>query len=117
MCNLSTTLLIVGVITLYMCHIIYTKDVWLLVKYIILLSQKKKNIYIYIYIILCHISFWEKLQVITLNYTLNYTLHHKLLECILNYDPCYTLHIDIKFAINFNGKLWHNVKRPNCPSS
>ena len=49
MCNLSTTLLIVGVITLYMCHIIYTKDVWLLVKHIILLSQKKKK-YIYIYI-------------------------------------------------------------------
>ena len=37
----------------------------------------------------------------TQNYTLNYTVHHKLFECkfcILNYDICYTMHIDINFT-------------------
>ena len=25
-----------------------------------------------------------------------------------------SLHLGIKFAINLDGKIWHNVKRPNC---
>ena len=36
------------------------------------------------------------------------SLHSKLLECtfcFLNYDLCYTLHSDIKFAINLDGKV------------
>ena len=44
----------------------------------------------------------------TLNYTLDYTLHHKLFECIfciLNYNPCYTLHPNVKFAINLDRKV------------
>ena len=35
---------------------------------------------------------------ITLNYTSNYSLYHKLLKCIvniINYNLCYTLHIVI----------------------
>ena len=44
----------------------------------------------------------------TQNYTSNYTLHHKLFECkfcTLNYDICYTLHIDINFTVMFDGDL------------
>ena len=36
-----------------------------------------------------------------------YTLHLKLLKCTfcaLNY-PCYTLHPDVKFAVNLDGKI------------
>ena len=33
----------------------------------------------------------------------------------LNYDTCYTLHPNVKFAVNLDGKVWHHVKRPNCP--
>ena len=53
-------------------------------------------------------------------YTLDYTLHPKFFECtfyILNYDHCYTLYSDIKFAVNLNGKIWYNVKWHNCSSS
>ena len=48
-----------------------------------------------------------------LNYTLNYTFHHKLFErtfCTINYNICYTLHPDIKFAVNLDGKVYHHVK-------
>ena len=48
-----------------------------------------------------------------LNYTLNYTFHHKLFKrtfCTLNYNICYTLHPDIKFAVNLDGKVYHHVK-------
>ena len=60
-----------------------------------------------------------KLHFITLNYTLNYTLYHKLFECMfctLNYDPYYTLHLEVKFAVNLDGKVEHHMKIPNCPS-
>ena len=62
----------------------------------------------------------EKLHFTTINYTSYYTLHLKLFECnfcILNYDHCYILHPDIKFAVILNGKIWHHVKRPNCSFS
>ena len=61
-----------------------------------------------------------KLHFITLNYTSNYTLDPKLFECsfcTLNYDYCYTLHPDIRFVVNLDGKIWHNMKRTNDPSS
>ena len=35
----------------------------------------------------------------------------------LNYDPCYTLHLDVKFAVNLNGKVWYHMKWLNYPSS
>jgi len=44
-----------------------------------------------------------KLHFITLNYISYYPLHSKLFECTfrtLNYNLSYTLHLDIKFAIN-----------------
>ena len=50
----------------------------------------------------------EELHFITLNYTPNYTLHHKLFECTfctLIYNYCYTLHPDIKFVVNLDGKV------------
>ena len=56
----------------------------------------------------CIFIIWEKLHFITINYTSYYTLHYKLFEwmfCILNYDFCYTLHIDVNFAINLDGNL------------
>ena len=28
---------------------------------------------------------------------------------ILNYDHCYTLHSDIKFAVNLDGKVWKDL--------
>ena len=49
-----------------------------------------------------------ELHFITLNYISDYTLHHKLFECtfsILNYEPYYTLHPDVKFAVNLDGKV------------
>ena len=62
----------------------------------------------------------EKLHFTILNYTSNYILHSKQFKCkfcTLNNDPCYTLHPDIKFVVNLNRKIWHHVKRLNCPSS
>ena len=47
----------------------------------------------------------EKLHFTTLNYTLNYTLHPKLLDCTLctlNYYTYHTLHPGIIFAVIFN---------------
>ena len=41
-----------------------------------------------------------------LNYTLDYILHPKLFKCTfctLNYDFCYTLHLDDKFSVNLDG--------------
>ena len=49
----------------------------------------------------------------TLNYTPNFTLHPKLFKCtfcILNYDHCYTLHHNVKFAVMLDGK--HNHMPP-----
>ena len=46
-----------------------------------------------------------KLHFIILNYILNYTLHYKLFEWTfytLNYDPCYTLHPNIKFFVTLD---------------
>ena len=83
-----------------------------------------------------HIS-KEKLHFIILNYTLDYTLHPKLFKCpklfectvcTLNYDTCYTLHLDISFTIILDGTLmhmtrtyilfkWNKVKRQKNPSS
>ena len=62
----------------------------------------------------------DAIALTTLNYTSYYTLHPKLFECTfctLNYDTCYTLHPDVKFAVNLDGKIWHHMKKPNCPSS
>ena len=61
----------------------------------------------------------EELHFITLNYTSYYTLYLKLFKrtyCTINYDPCYTLHTDVKFAINLDRKVWH-VKSLNGTSS
>ena len=61
-----------------------------------------------------------ELHFIILNYIPDFTLHHKLFKCtfyILNYDHCYTLHLDVKFAVNLDKKVWHHVKRLNCLSS
>ena len=55
----------------------------------------------------------EKLHCIILNYTQNYILHFKLFEytyCTISYDFYYILHIDIKFAINLDEKVWYYVK-------
>ena len=44
----------------------------------------------------------------------------KLFECIfytINYNICYSLHPDIMFVINLDGKVWHHMKLANCPSS
>ena len=60
-----------------------------------------------------------KLRFTNLNYTSDYTLDHKLFECMfctLNYDPYYTLHLEVKFAVNLDGKVELRVKIPNCPS-
>ena len=48
----------------------------------------------------------EKLHLTILNYTSYYTFHHKFFKytfCTLNYDSCYTLQVDVKFAVNFDG--------------
>ena len=82
-------------------------SVWLKVKI-------KRNIFI-----------WRKLYHTTLNYALDYTLHHKLLNCTLctiNYHTYHTLHSSAIFAIIFNRVLlyvtstcfflkWNKVKR------
>lgn len=55
-----------------------------------------------------------KLYSITLNCIIDYTLHFKLFEstfCYLNYDHYYTLHLNINFVVNLDGKVWHYVKR------
>ena len=52
----------------------------------------------------------EKLHFTTLNYTLNYTLHPKLLDCTLctlNYYTYHTLHPGVIFAVIFNKILLH----------
>ena len=67
-------------------------NVWLKVKI-------KRNIFI-----------WRKLYHTTLNYVLDYTLHHKLLNCTLctiNYHTYHTLHSSAIFAIIFNRILLH----------
>ena len=49
----------------------------------------------------------RKLHFITLNYTLYSNLHLKLFEftfCILNYGPCYTLHLNVNFVVNLDKK-------------
>jgi len=49
-----------------------------------------------------------KLHFTTLNYTFNYTLYHKPFECMfctIKYDHCYTLHLNIKFAVNLDRKI------------
>ena len=56
----------------------------------------------------------EKLHFIILNYNPYYTSHSKFFECrfcTLNYDSCYTLYLDIKFAIYLDGNpnLWYKV--------
>ena len=54
------------------------------------------------------LSSWGKLHFATLNNTSDYTLHSKLSKCtfcILNYDHCYTLHININFAVNLDGRI------------
>ena len=50
---------------------------------------------------------------ITLNYSSNYSLHHKLFGCIvctLNYNSRYTLHSVVSFTI----KLDENMKHMTC---
>ena len=50
----------------------------------------------------------RKLHFIALKYILNYTLHPKLFECMfctLNYNYCYTLYLDVKFAVNLDGNI------------
>ena len=47
-----------------------------------------------------------KLYFTTLNYTPDYTLHLKLLECtlcILNYHTYYTLYPDVSFTVKLDG--------------
>ena len=59
-------------------------NVWLKVKI-------KRNIFI-----------WRKLYHTTLNYALDYTLHHKLFDCTLctiNYHTYHALHPDVIFAV------------------
>ena len=50
---------------------------------------------------------------ITLNYTSNYSLYHKLLKCIvniINYNLCYTLHTVINFVIILDEKSKFRVR-------
>ena len=57
-----------------------------------------------------NIFIWRKLYHTTLNYALDYTLHHQLLNCILctiNYHTYHTLHSSAIFAIIFNRILLH----------
>ena len=64
------------------------------------------------------LDFWGKWHFTTLNNTSNYTLHSKLFECTfctLHYDSCYTLHPDINFIVNLDGKVWHHMKILNWP--
>ena len=45
-------------------------------------------------------------------------LHLKFFEYIfytLNYDICYTLHVEVKFAVNLDKKRWHHMKIYNAP--
>ena len=42
-----------------------------------------------------------------------YTMHPKLFECmfcILNYDICYSLHLDVKFAVSLDRDLKFKVQ-------
>ena len=78
-----------------------------------------------------HLNFLKKLHFTTLNYALDYSLHHKQSDCtlcILNYHTYHTLHLDVIFAVIFNKILlhvtnmcfllrWNNVKRLKHPSS
>ena len=74
------------------------------------------------------IFIWRKLYLTTLNYALDYTLHHKLLNCTLCTLNYHTLHSSAIFAIIFNRILlhvtstcfflrWNKVKRLKHPSS
>ena len=72
-----------------------------------------------------------KLHFITLNYPLNYTLHHKLSDCTLctlNYHTYHALHPGVIFTVIFNRILlhvtstcfllrWNKVKRLKHPFS
>ena len=82
-------------------------------------THTQPNFYFYFYF-LTTLKKYEKITLITLNYISDYTLHSKLFKCTLctlNYDCYYTLHSDVKFAVNIDGKVWYQVKRPNCPYS
>ena len=49
----------------------------------------------------------QKLHFTSLNYIPKYTLHYKLFECTfynINYNSCYTLHVNIKFFVNLDEK-------------
>ena len=49
----------------------------------------------------------QKLHFTSLNYIPKYTLHYKPFECTfynINYDSCYTLHVNIKFFVNLDEK-------------
>ena len=62
----------------------------------------------------------EELHFTILNYILEYILFSKFFKCILcilNYDTCYILYLNVKFTINLDRNVWHHVKRPNCHSS
>ena len=55
------------------------------------------------------VYFKKNLHFIILNYILNHILRPKFFEGMfytLKYDHCYTLYIDIKFAINLDGKKY-----------
>ena len=50
----------------------------------------------------------KNLHFTILNYTLDYTLYYKLFECTfctLSYGSCYTLHHNVKFAVNLDGNI------------
>ena len=62
----------------------------------------------------------EKLHFNTLKYTLDYTFHHKLFKCTLytlKYDYWCILHLNVKFVVNLDEKVWHFFNRPNYLSS
>ena len=72
-----------------------------------------------------------KLHFTTLNYTLDYTLHHKLFECTIctiNYDTYYILYSNVSFTIILDETFmhmtctcillrWNKVKRQKYSSS
>ena len=72
-----------------------------------------------------------KLHFTTLTYAPDYTLHSKLFKCTIcavNFDYCYTLHLDVNFIIKLDENIkhvictcillkWHKLKRPKPPSS
>ena len=59
----------------------------------------------------------QKLHFTSLNYIPKYILHYKPFECTfynINYDSCYTLHVNIKFFVNLDEKICHYMKKLNC---